>query len=81
MDEQVRDNNIKPNNGDIEYALRFGAVMGTPRAPGSTDLDAIIDQKTTGTPYVVLPEGYVVHGLERLLPEPARKRGAITTTD
>jgi uncharacterized protein YfdQ (DUF2303 family) len=34
-----------------------------------------------GTPYVALPEGYSVHDLERLLPEPARHRGNVALGD
>lgn len=78
--EETRSNNIKPNKGDIESALRFGAAMGTPRVPGSADLDTAINPPVTGTPYVVLPSGYVVHDLERLLPAPVRKHADISVT-
>lgn len=83
MAETTRDNNIKPNKGDIESALRFGAAMGTPRVPGSADLDTAINPPVTGTPYVVLPSGYSVHDLESLLPTPVRKHASVsvTTTD
>lgn len=75
----MAENNIKPNKGDIESALRFGAAMGTPRTPVSTDLDAVIDTGEA-TPYVVLPDGYAVHDLEHLLPQPTRKRAKVSVT-
>lgn len=34
-----------------------------------------------GIPYVIVPEGYKVNDIERLLDVPQRKRGAIVTTD
>ncbi|MHB0992645.1 MAG: DUF2303 family protein [Burkholderiales bacterium] len=34
-----------------------------------------------GIPYVIVPEGYAVHDLERLLLEPARHRASVTVTD
>lgn len=34
-----------------------------------------------GTPYVTVPDDYDVHGLEYLLPAPARKRGVIEITE
>lgn len=79
----MAETNIKPNKGDIESALRFGAAMGTPRNPVSTDLDALINPVSDGVPYVVLPESYSVHDLEHLLPNPVRKHAtvSVTTTD
>ena len=34
-----------------------------------------------GTPYLVVPDGYQVKDIERLMETPVRKRGAIVTTD
>lgn len=81
MPNDTKDKDIKPNKGDIESALRFGAAMGTPRAPLSGDNDIAIVPEYAGTPYVVLPEGYSVHDLEHLLPTPMRKRGEVRVSD
>jgi len=34
-----------------------------------------------GEPCVLVPENYIVHGLEKHMPRPMRKRGKVTTTD
>lgn len=38
-------------------------------------------QSTGGSiPFVVVPQGYAVHDIERLMPEPERKRGVVTVS-
>jgi uncharacterized protein YfdQ (DUF2303 family) len=62
--------------------LRFGSAVGVPRSPVTSDLEAFIEPEN-GIPYLVAPDGYIVHSLEHLLPVPARKRAevSVTTTD
>lgn len=57
------------NENTIKSLTEIGAAHASPRTLGE------------GLPYVVVPEGYEVKDLEKLLELPHRKRGAIVTTD
>ncbi len=72
--------NTKNVRGDAEMLLRFGSAVGVPRSPVTSDLEAKIDP-AIGTPYLVAPEGYVVHDLEHLLPAPTRKLAKVEITE
>lgn len=58
---------------DTETLLRNGAALAGPRLPTPP-------VPGMGIPYVVVPTDYTVHDLERLLPNPTRKRGAVVCT-
>jgi uncharacterized protein YfdQ (DUF2303 family) len=74
--------NLKNPRSDAEILLRYGSAVGVPRSPTTSDLEAFIEPEN-GIPYLVAPDGYIVHSLEHLLPVPARKRAcvSVTTTD
>jgi uncharacterized protein YfdQ (DUF2303 family) len=74
--------NLKTPRGDAEMLLRFGSAVGVPRSPVTSDLEAVIEPEN-GIPYLVAPDGYQVHSLEHLLPNPTRKHAmvSVTTTD
>lgn len=61
---------------NAETLLAAGAATGEPRTPG-----ALIYDLDNGTPYVVVPYGYAIKDLEDLLPNPVRKRAAVTLLD
>lgn len=71
MNDQIRN--------DADTLLRNGAALGGARSPISPGMQSDIDP-AMGIPYVVVPDGYTVHDLERLLPTPTRKRGAVVCT-
>ena len=56
---------------DISFLLNLGAAQ--------TEISEF--QYDDTLPYLVLHKDYVFHDLERLLPEPLRKRGIVSTTD
>lgn len=70
----------KPSRGDAETLLRYGSDVGVPRSPITADLERQIDP-ASGIPYLVAPDDYQVHDLERLLPTPTRKRATVSVTD
>lgn len=74
--------NTKTPRSDAEILLRYGSAIGVPRSPITSDLEAFIEPEN-GIPYLVAPDGYQVHSLEHLLPNPTRKRAevSVTTTD
>jgi uncharacterized protein YfdQ (DUF2303 family) len=58
---------------NIKTALDAGAAIG--------QNTRIVDADPGFTPFIVVPEGYSVENLEKLLPAPARKRASVTMTD
>lgn len=59
---------INPEN-EMLSLLSAGAALGS------------MNTEHDGIPYVVLPDGFSVHDLERLLPNPARKRANVSMRD
>lgn len=56
------------NENTIKTLTDIGSAQASPQTLGQ------------GTPFVVIPAGYNVEGIERMLEIPIRKRGAIVTT-
>lgn len=68
---------IETNN--TEELLAAGSAIAGAFSPLG-DPDAPLDP-ATGTPYLVVPDGYKVHDLEHLLPSPVRKRAKVSVSD
>ncbi|HWH83200.1 MAG TPA: DUF2303 family protein [Burkholderiaceae bacterium] len=58
----------------INDAAALGTALAQPRT-------TVNDSDDPSIPFVVVPEGYEVHDLERLFPVPARKKGTIEFRD
>lgn len=64
---------MNENKQDAQTILEAGTAMVGPRTVAPT--------VGNGIPFVVVPAGYQEHDLERMLPAPTRKRGAVTMLD
>lgn len=74
----------KTNTSDFADAFEAGSLLAVPRFPlydneGGFNAAGLISK--SGVPYVIVPPGCSVDSLERLLPQPVRKRGKIVCTD
>ena len=61
-------------NMNAQTILDAGAALTGPRLATNT-----VDEN--GVPFVVVPQNYAVHDLEKLLPQPTRKRGTVIMLD
>lgn len=55
--------------GDVATIVSIAAALQVPNT------------EYGGSPYCTIPDGYKLHDLERLLPQPNRKRGKVITSD
>lgn len=72
-------NSYDPTEAQAAFAL--GTALGEAKSPLNLPDAELADPSRDGTPYVVLPSGYSVADLERLLPAPTRKRADVVLTD
>lgn len=69
---------------DFADAFEVGSLLSVPRFPlfdnaGGFNAAGLLSK--SGVPYVILPPGCSVDSLERLLPQPVRKRAKVVCTD
>ena len=70
---------MEQSENNFSAALAAGSAIAAPRSPLEHELGTL--NLENGTPYVVVPEGFKVADLEKLLPLPTRKRAQVVLTD
>lgn len=63
--------------------MSAGMAMTRPRSPinAINTIESDVIDTSKGTPFIVIPSGFTVQDLERLLPEPTRKKSEVKVTE